>query len=132
MERTLVIIKPDGVRKKLVGEIISRLERKGFSIIALELMRISPELAEKLYDIHRGKDFFDNLVSFIISGDVVVMVAEGEDAVSRVREMIGATNPSEAAPDTIRGDYASSISENIVHAADSVERAEVEIALFFK
>lgn len=132
MERTLVIIKPDGVGKGLVGEVISRFEKRGFSIIALKLMRISPELAQKLYDIHRGKDFFDNLVSFIISSDVVVMMLEGEDVISQVRQMIGATNPSEAAPGTIRGDYASSISENIVHAADSVERAEVEIALFFK
>lgn len=131
MERTLVIVKPDGVRKRLVGEIISRFEKKGLSIIALKLLRISPEVAEKLYDIHQGKDFFDSLVSFIVSGDVVVMVVEGEDAVLQVRKLIGVTNPVEAAPGTIRGDYALSISENVVHAADSVERAKREMALFF-
>lgn len=131
MERTLVIIKPDGVRQGLIGEIIGRFERKGLKVAEVKLMGVSSELAAQLYDIHQGKDFFDNLVAFITSGDVVVMVLEGDGAIAHVRAMIGATDPREAAPGSIRGDFALDIGENIVHAADSPERAAKEIALFF-
>jgi nucleoside-diphosphate kinase len=131
LERTLVIIKPDGVRKGLIGEVISRFEKRGLKISKLKLVRLSLETAHKLYDIHEGKDFFGDLVNFITSGDVMVMIVEGESAISVVRTMIGATNPVEALPGTIRGDFALSIGENIVHAADSPERAEKEIALLF-
>ncbi|MFZ3062943.1 MAG: nucleoside-diphosphate kinase [Actinomycetota bacterium] len=132
MERTLVIIKPDGVRKRLIGEIISRFENRGLKIAELKLVRFSVEAARRLYDIHEGKDFFDDLVNFVTSGVVVAMILEGESAVSVVRSMIGATNPLEAQPGTIRGDFALSIGENIVHAADSPERAQKEIVLLFE
>ena len=132
MERTLVIIKPDGVRKRLIGEIISRFENRGLKIAELKLVRFSVEAARRLYDIHEGKDFFDDLVNFVTSGAVVAMILEGESAVSVVRSMIGATNPLEAQPGTIRGDFALSIGENIVHAADSPERAQKEIVLLFE
>lgn len=132
MERTLVIIKPDGVRKRLIGEIISRFENRGLKIAELKLVRFSVEAARRLYDIHEGKDFFDDLVNFVTSGVVVAMILEGESAISVVRSMIGATNPLEAQPGTIRGDFALSIGENIVHAADSPERAQKEIVLLFE
>lgn len=131
MERTFTMVKPDGVRKSLAGEIIKRYESAGLKLIALKLVRLSQEKAEELYSIHKGKPFYDELVDFIMSGPVVPMVLEGENAVSRVRDIMGATNPKEAAPGTIRGDFAEEISENIVHGADSVESASREIPIFF-
>jgi len=125
------MVKPDGVRKSLAGEIIKRYESAGLKLIALKLVRLSQEKAEELYSIHKGKPFYNELVDFIISGPVVPMVLEGENAVNRVRDIMGATNPKEAAPGTIRGDFAEEISENIVHGADSVESANREIPVFF-
>nr|3VVU_A Chain A, Nucleoside diphosphate kinase [synthetic construct]3VVU_B Chain B, Nucleoside diphosphate kinase [synthetic construct] len=132
MERTFVMIKPDGVQRGLIGEIISRFERKGFKIVAMKLMRISQELAEKHYAEHREKPFFSGLVDFITSGPVVAMVLEGKNVVEVVRKMIGATNPKEAAPGTIRGDFGMSVGKNVIHGSDSLESAEREISLFFK
>jgi len=131
LERTFTMVKPDGVRKSLAGEIIKRYESAGLKLIALKLVRLSQEKAEELYSIHKGKPFYNELVDFIISGPVVPMVLEGENAVNRVRDIMGATNPKEAAPGTIRGDFAEEISENIVHGADSVESANREIPVFF-
>ena len=110
MERTFTMVKPDGVRKSLAGEIIKRYESAGLKLIALKLVRLSQEKAEELYSIHKGKPFYNELVDFIISGPVVPMVLEGENAVNRVRDIMGATNPKEAAPGTIRGDFAEEIS----------------------
>ncbi|HEY3375771.1 MAG TPA: nucleoside-diphosphate kinase [Candidatus Aquicultor sp.] len=131
MERTFTMVKPDGVRKAVVGEVVRRYEQAGLKLIGLKLMRLSQEKAEELYSIHKGKPFYDELVDFIMSGPVVPMVIEGENAVSRVREIMGATNPKEAAKGTIRGDFAEEISENIVHGADSTESANREIPIFF-
>jgi len=131
MERTFTMVKPDGVRKSLTGEIIRRYESAGLKLIGLKMMRLSRERAEELYSIHEGKPFYNELVEFIISGPVVPMVLEGENAVTRVREIMGATNPKEAAPGTIRGDFAEEITENVVHGADSVESANREIPIFF-
>lgn len=132
MDRTLAMVKPDGVQRGLIGDIISRFERKEITVAALKMMQITPELAEKHYEEHKGKPFFDDLVSFITSGPVAAMVLTGENVVPRVRIMMGATNPMEAAPGTIRGDYAMSINKNIVHGSDSTESAQREISLFFK
>ncbi|MCL6472654.1 MAG: nucleoside-diphosphate kinase [Firmicutes bacterium] len=131
MERTFTMVKPDGVRKGLIGEVVKRYQDAGLKPIGLKLMRLSKEKAEELYSIHKGKPFYDELVDFILSGPVVPMVVEGDDAVRRVRDIMGATNPKEAAPGTIRGDFAEDISENIVHGADSVESAAREIPIFF-
>lgn len=125
------MIKPDGVRKGLTGEIISRFERRGLVIERLLKKSLSREEAERLYEIHKGKDFFEDLINYVTSGPVVLMVVSGPSAVSLVRTMMGATNPKEAAPGTIRGDYATDISENIIHGSDSIESAEREIAIFF-
>lgn len=132
MERTVVIIKPDGVRRGLVGEILSRFERKGFKIRALKMIRLSREQAEKLYDIHFGKSFFNDLVNYMTSGPVVAVILEGDNAVNAVRLMIGPTDGSKAPPGTIRGDYSLSIRENVIHASDSIERVEHEISVIFK
>lgn len=132
MERTYLMVKPDGVQRGLAGEIIARFERKGFKIAALKMLRISRELAEKHYGEHVGKPFFESLVGFITSGPVVAMVIEGKDAVSAAREMMGATNPLKAAPGTIRGSYGIDIGRNVIHGSDSPESAQREIALFFK
>ncbi|AFK50968.1 nucleoside diphosphate kinase [Thermogladius calderae 1633] len=131
VERTLVMVKPDGVRRGLVGEIISRFEKKGFRIVGLKMLRMSRELAEKFYSVHRGKPFFNSLIDFITSGPVVAMVIEGDSAISVARLMIGSTDGREALPGTIRGDYALSKSENVVHASDSPESAAYEIGLLF-
>jgi nucleoside-diphosphate kinase len=131
MERTFVIVKPDGVRRALVGEIIRRFEQRGFRIAALKLVHPSRELAESHYGVHRGKPFFESTVQFITSGPVVAMVVEGADAVTGLRQIMGATNPLDAAPGSIRGDFATVITENIVHGSDSLESAEREIGLFF-
>lgn len=132
MERTVVIIKPDGVRRGLVGEILSRFEKKGFKIRALKMIRLSREQAEKLYDIHFGKSFFNDLVNYMTSGPVVAVILEGDNAVNAVRLMIGPTDGSKAPPGTIRGDYSLSIRENVIHASDSIERVEHEISVIFK
>ena len=132
MNRTFAMVKPDGVEKGLVGEIISRFEKKGLKIVALKIMKITPELAEKHYGEHKGKPFFADLVNFITSGPVAAMVLEGENVIPTVRTMMGATNPQDAAPGTIRGDFALTIDENIIHGSDSPESAIREIDLFFK
>ncbi len=131
VERTLLMIKPDGVRRGLVGEIISRFERKGLRIRALKMFRFTRSMAEEFYSMHRDKPFFESLINFITSGPVVAMVLEGDSAVCVVRNMIGPTDGREAPPGTIRGDYALSKSENVVHASDSVENAEREIGIVF-
>ena len=132
MDRTFAMVKPDGVQRGLAGEIVSRFENKGIKIVALKLMMISTELAELHYSEHKGKGFFSDLVSFITSGPVVAMVLEGENIVPLVRSMMGATNPADASPGTIRGDYAMSINKNIIHGSDSPESAQREIGIFFK
>ena len=131
MERTFVMIKPDGVQRGLIGEIISRIERKGLKIVGMKMLRISQELAQKHYAEHRGKPFFDSLISYITSGPVVAMVVEGKEAVKVMRSLVGKTNPIEASPGTIRGDYAMDVGRNVIHASDSIESANREISLFF-
>ncbi len=130
-ERTLLIVKPDGVSRGLVGEVVSRVERKGLKIVKLRMIYPKRECIERLYDIHKGKDFYGDLVSFMSSGPIVAMVVEGEEAVSVVRTLIGPTDGRKAPPGTIRGDFALSISHNVVHAADSTERAQYEISVIF-
>lgn len=132
MERTFAMVKPDGVQRGLMGEIINRFEKRGIKIVALKLMIIPRELAELHYSEHKGKPFFADLVSFITSSPVAAMVLEGEGVVPLVRSMMGATNSAEALPGTIRGDYAISIDRNVIHGSDSPESARREISLFFK
>lgn len=132
MERTFLAIKPDGVQRGLVGEIISRFEAKGFTLVGLKFMQVSRELAEQHYDVHREKPFFAGLVSFITSGPVTAMVWEGDGVVAAARKMIGATNPLTAEPGTIRGDFGVNIGRNIIHGSDAVETARSEIDLWFK
>ncbi len=132
MERTFVMIKPDGVQRRLIGEIISRLEKKGLKIVAMKMLNISKDLAERHYAEHKEKPFFQSLVDYITSGPVVAMVVEGKNAVKVVRTLVGATNPQEALPGTIRGDFGMDIGRNVIHASDSLESAEREISLFFK
>ena len=131
MERTLVLLKPDAVQRALVGEIVSRLERKGLRFAAMKLMRVSEELAHTHYGEHEGKPFFEGLVSFITSGPVLAIIVEGENAVALVRSLMGATNPAEASPGTVRGDLGIAIGMNLIHGSDSLESAARETALFF-
>jgi nucleoside-diphosphate kinase len=131
-EKTLLMIKPDGVRARLTGDIIKRVEMKGLHISAIKKFRFDQNLAQKFYAVHKSKSFFQDLVNFITSGEVVAMVVEGESAIAVVRRLIGPTNASEAPPGTIRGDFANSIQENVVHASDSKEAADYEISLLFK
>lgn len=131
IERSLVIIKPDAVQRGLIGEITARYERRGLKIAAMKLEQVSRETAEKHYGEHKGKPFYEGLVSYITSAPSVLMVVEGPDAISIVRTTNGATKPAEAAPGTIRGDYAVTIGRNIVHASDSPESAEREVGIFF-
>ncbi len=131
MEKTFVMIKPDGVQRGLIGEIISRIERKGLKIVAMKMLQISQELAQRHYAEHQGKPFFDSLITYITSGPVVAMVVEGKEAVKVVRSLVGKTNPIEASPGTIRGDYAMDVGRNVIHASDSIESANREISLFF-
>ncbi len=131
IERTFSIIKPDAVAKNHIGEIISRFEKNGLRIIAMKMLHLSKEQAEGFYAVHKERPFFNDLVSFMISGPVVVQVLEGENAVLKNRELMGATNPAEAAPGTIRADFADSIDENAVHGSDAPETAKEEIAFFF-
>ena len=131
MERTLVIVKPDGVQRGLIGEIISRLERRGLKLIGMKFMQITPELASRHYAVHRGKPFYEPLVAYITSSPVVVMVWEGKKAIETVRKTMGATNPANAEPGTIRADYAVEIGRNLVHGSDGPETAAFEVPLFF-
>ncbi|WP_018231440.1 nucleoside-diphosphate kinase [Thioalkalivibrio thiocyanodenitrificans] len=132
VERTLSIIKPDAVAKNVIGDIYARFEKAGLRIVAARMLHLSREQAEGFYAVHRERPFFKDLVDFMISGPVMVQVLEGENAVARNREIMGATNPKEAAPGTIRADFASSIDENAVHGSDAAETARNEIEFFFK
>lgn len=129
--RSLFLIKPDAVERRLVGEIISRLEKTPFRIVAMRMLRLDPELAGRHYEAHRSKDFYPALVEYITSGPAVAMIVEGEGVVDGLRALIGATDPSAAAPGTIRGDLGLDIRRNLVHASDSPEAAEREVSLFF-
>ncbi len=132
IERTLVLVKPDGVQRLLVGRILARYEERGLRITALKLMHVDQDLAERHYAVHREKPFFAGLVRFITSGPVVALALEGPDAVALVRAMNGATRPAQADPGTIRGDLALETAQNLVHASDSPETAEAELALWFR
>lgn len=132
MERTFIAIKPDGVQRGLVGQIISRFETKGFTLVGLKSINVSKELAEKHYDVHKERPFFPSLIQFITSGPVVAMVWEGEGVVASARKIIGATNPLTAEPGTIRGDYGISVGRNLIHGSDAIETAQKEISLWFK
>ena len=132
MERTFLAIKPDGVQRALVGEIIQRFEAKGFTLVGLKFMKVSNQLAQQHYDVHREKPFFSGLVEFITSGPVVAMVWEGDGVVAAARKMIGATNPLTAEPGTIRGDFGVNIGRNIIHGSDAVDTAQREVSLWFK
>ena len=129
--KTFFMIKPDGVKRNLIGEIISRVEEKGFKITKIKMMTINQNLAEEHYGEHKDKPFFSDLVSFITSGPVVAMQVEGENVVSQIRNLMGATNPSDATPGSIRGDLATELDKNVVHGSDSDESAERELNLFF-
>ncbi|TLY05004.1 MAG: nucleoside-diphosphate kinase [Thaumarchaeota archaeon] len=131
-EQTLFIVKPDGVDRKLVGEIISRFEKRGFNIVKLRMFTFTKQMAEEFYSVHSSKPFFGELVSFITSGQVVAAVIEGNNAITTTRLMIGSTKSFEAAPGTIRGDFGLGISDNIIHASDSKESFEKEVAVVFK
>ncbi len=131
-ERTLFIVKPDGVKRNLVGNIISRFEKKGFEIVQLKMFTFTKPMAEEFYSVHNSKPFFGELVSFITSGKVVAAVIEGNNAIATTRLMIGATKSYEASPGTIRGDFGLGISDNIIHASDSKESFEKEVAVVFK
>jgi nucleoside-diphosphate kinase len=131
LERTLVIVKPDGVQRGLIGEVISRLEHRGLRLTAARFLRVSKELAETHYAIHQGKPFYDGLISYITSAPVMAMVWEGPNAVAAVRQTMGATRPTEAAPGSIRHDFALEVGRNLTHASDSVENGETEVKLWF-
>ena len=131
MDRTLILVKPDAFARGLTGEIIARFERKGLTIVALKHMQVTEDLAKQHYAEHEGKPFFGELVEFITSGPLVAMVLEGNDAVKAARQVIGATNPLEAAPGSIRGDFALEIGKNMVHGSDSVESGRREAGIFF-
>lgn len=132
MQRTLVLVKPDGVQRGLVGVIIARLERRGLKLLGLKMMQISKDVAARHYGEHQGKSFYDGLIAFITSGPVVAMIWEGREAVTVVRSLMGATDPLKAGPGTIRGDLALDLGMNLIHGSDSPGRAETEIALFFE
>lgn len=131
IERTFVMIKPDGVHRGLLGEILNRFERRGMKLCAMKMMKIPKELAERHYAEHKGKSFYESLVGYVTSGPVVCMVLEGDNAISIARNMMGMTNPQDASPGTIRGDLAMQTSRNVVHGSDSSESAKREIELFF-
>jgi nucleoside-diphosphate kinase len=132
MERTLVLVKPDGVQRGLIGEVINRLERRGLRLVAAKFIQVSQELAETHYAIHKGKPFYDGLISYITSAPVMAMAWDGPNAVTATRQTMGATRPTEAAPGTIRHDFALEVGRNLTHASDSVENGEIEVALWFK
>ncbi|MBW3662671.1 MAG: nucleoside-diphosphate kinase [Actinobacteria bacterium] len=131
VERTLILVKPDGVRRGLTGEVISRIERKGYRLVALELRQLDRDTAERHYAEHTDKPFFSELVDFITSAPLVAMCVEGDDAIAGMRQLMGATNPLDASPGSIRGDFATVIGENIVHGSDSSDSAARELDLFF-
>ncbi|MCL5681443.1 MAG: nucleoside-diphosphate kinase [Candidatus Thermoplasmatota archaeon] len=130
--RTLVLIKPDGVMRQKIGDIITRFENKGVTLIGLKLISVNKEAAEKHYAVHKGKPFYDSLITYIMSGPVVAMVLEGKDVIDITRKLVGATNGAKAEPGTIRGDFSSGIDFNLIHASDSIETAQYEIPIFFK
>ena len=132
MERSLVLVKPDGVQRGLIGEVIARLERRGLRIVGARFMQVSRELAETHYAIHKGKPFYDGLIEYIISAPVMAMVWEGPNAIAAIRQTMGATRPTEAAPGSIRHDFALEVGRNLTHASDTVENGEKEVALWFK
>jgi nucleoside-diphosphate kinase len=131
LERTFVLVKPDGVQRGLVGEVLGRLERRGLKLVAAKFMAVSHELAGKHYAVHQGKGFYDGLIRYITSAPVMAMVWEGPNAIASVRQSMGATRPYEAAPGTVRHDFALTVGRNLTHASDSVENGEKEIALWF-
>jgi len=131
IERTFTFLKPDSVMRGLIGEIVSRFEKKGLNIVGAKLIVVSAQQAEKLYEMHKGKPFYSMLISHITSGPIFAMIVEGPSAVTVVRKLVGATNPQEAAPGTIRSDYAVSITPNAIHASDSIDNAKREMAIFF-
>ncbi|WP_203332778.1 nucleoside-diphosphate kinase [Planococcus beigongshangi] len=132
MEKTFLMVKPDGVQRNVIGEIVARFEKKGYNLVGAKLMQIPAELAEQHYGEHKERPFFGELVEFITSGPVFAMVWEGENVILTARQMMGATNPKDAAPGTIRGDFAVTVGKNMIHGSDSAESAEREIGLFFK
>ena len=131
VEQTLSIIKPDGVQKNLIGEIVGRFEKAGLEIVAARMMQLTIEQAQGFYGVHKERPFFNDLVSYMMSGPVFVQVLRGDDAIAKNREIMGATNPADADPGTIRADFAESIEENIVHGSDAADTAAIEIAFFF-
>ena len=132
MERTLVLVKPDGVQRGLIGEVINRLERRGLQLMAAKFLQVSRELAETHYGIHKGKPFYDSLIEYITSAPVMAMVWEGPNAVAAIRQTMGATRPTDAAPGSVRHDFALEIGRNLTHASDTIENSEKEVALWFK
>ncbi|MDP4162244.1 MAG: nucleoside-diphosphate kinase [Bacillota bacterium] len=132
MEKTFLMVKPDGVQRNLIGEVVSRFEKKGFQLVGAKLMSIPKELAEQHYGEHKERPFFGELVDFITSSPVFAMVWQGENVISTARQMMGSTNPKDAAPGTIRGDFGLTVGKNVIHGSDSPESAEREINLFFK
>ncbi len=132
MEQTFVLVKPDGVQRGLIGEVIARLERRGLKLIGAKFLQVSRELAEEHYAVHKGKPFYEGLINYITSAPVMAMVWEGPNAVAVVRQIMGATRPYEAAPGTIRHDFGLTVSRNLTHASDSVENAVTEITLWFR
>ncbi len=132
MERTFVMVKPDGVQRGLAGKVIGAIEQKGYKLVALKMLQIDEELAQKHYAEHKEKNFYTDLLSFITSGPVIAMIWEGPDVVAAVRNIMGSTNPVEAYPGSIRGTYASEMSRNVVHGSDSLQSAQREIELYFR
>lgn len=132
MERTLVLVKPDGVQRGLIGEVIARLERRGLRLVAAKFMQVSKELAETHYAIHEGKPFYDGLISYITSAPVMAMAWEGPNAIAAVRQTMGSTRPTEAAPGSVRHDFALEVGRNLTHASDTIENGEKEVELWFK
>ena len=131
VERTLILVKPDGVQRGLIGEIINRFERRGLKLVGMKFLQMSPELAETHYAVHKERPFYQSLVAYIISGPVVAMVWQGHDAIAAARATMGTTNPVQAAPGTIRGDFGLEIGRNLVHGSDSPENAAKEVSIFF-
>ncbi len=131
MEQSFVMLKPDAVQRKISGQIISRFENKGLTLIAMKMLHISEELAQKHYGIHKGKPFYNSLIDFITSSPVIATVWEGENAIKTIRNLVGSTNPQEATPGSIRGDFALNMTFNMIHASDAPDTAKSEIALFF-
>lgn len=132
MERTLILVKPDGVQRGLIGPIVGRFEQRGLKLVGMKFLQMSPALAAKHYGVHKGKPFYESLVTYIVSGPIVAMVWEGKNAVSAARATMGITNPAEAAPGTIRGDFGMEIGRNLVHGSDIPENAKDEVELFFR